>query len=102
MLIERTCKICHIQRIQWSNSIQKTTNVTTFLQSHPSVGTWIVPIAVLRSIHYTIPAQLDLMTAADPGEGQGGHAPLALLKIVIKKMAAIRGAYVSCFVPPPL
>ena len=41
-------------------------------------------------------------TAADPGGGKGAMAPLSLLKLVFKKMAAIRCAlYFMFLVPPP-
>ena len=41
------------------------------------------------------------MTAADPGGAKGGHAPLSLLKLVTKKMAAISGPLYFMFLGPP-
>ena len=42
-----------------------------------------------------------IKAAADPG-GQRGLVPLSLLKLVIRKMAAIRGALYFMSLAPPL
>ena len=49
----------------------------------------------------TTPTTTFMIAAADPGGPRGPWPSLSLLKLVIKKMAAIGGPLYSCFLAPP-